>query len=109
MGLKRKETTITIVKTIQIYRCQRSISGPIDPFRKSLLLCGVHPFPINQLTKFSLFGEHTADKESKVPWARDCPSELRHSTALPYRRISKGVIRWCLSVNIKSTYFFFCW
>ena len=79
MGLKRKETTITIVKTIQIYRCQRSISGPIDPFRKSLLLCGVHPFPINQLTKFSLFGEHTADKESKVPWARDCPSELRHS------------------------------
>ena len=40
-------------KTIQIYRCQCSISGPIDPFRKSHSLCEVYFFSYQPIKKLN--------------------------------------------------------
>ena len=77
LSREKKDNNSNKSKTIQIYRCQCSISGPIDPFRKSHSLCGVYFFPLNQsknwINRFSqrwLYGYIPLTRSQNDPGAR---------------------------------------
>ena len=83
-------------KTIQIYRCQCSISGPIDPFRKSHSLCGVYFFPINQsknwINRFSqrwLYGYIPLRRSQNDPGARDWRRLWRDDARISKKKMIK--------------------